>query len=111
MNTILNSYDNTEQYLEYEMKSQDEAISFLNTEFHERSIEYLSKHITELVSSSEICNIDEGIINDVIDAYISEEYDSDMIEYLGDETSEKLAFLFLKFVCLNYNSKVIQPLN
>lgn len=71
MNTILNSYDNTEQYLEYEMKSQDEAISFLNTEFHERSIEYLSKHITELVSSSEICNIDEGIINDVIDAYIS----------------------------------------
>ena len=25
----------------------------------------------------------------------SEEYDSDMIEYLGDETSEKLAFLFL----------------
>ena len=41
----------------------------------------------------------------------SEEYDSDMIEYLGDETSEKLAFLFLKFVCLNYNSKVIQPLN
>lgn len=71
INTILNSYDNTEQYLEYEMKSQDEAISFLNTEFHERSIEYLSKHITEFVSSSEICNIDEGIINDVIDAYIS----------------------------------------
>ncbi|KAK8839731.1 hypothetical protein M9Y10_031436 [Tritrichomonas musculus] len=69
--TILNGDNDKENELRYNVKSQEEAISLLNTEFHSRSIEYLSGHFKEFILSSEMRNIDEGIINKIIDAYIS----------------------------------------
>ena len=69
--TILNGYTDKEDKMNYEVKSQEEAISLLSTEFHSRSIEYLSGHFKEFILSSEMRSIEEGIIKEIIDAYIS----------------------------------------
>ena len=69
--TVLNGQQYSANGLKYEIKSQEEAISLLSTEFHSKSIEYLSVHITEFISNSSFNQIEEGIINDVIDFYIS----------------------------------------
>ena len=73
--TILNGYTDKRDKMRYEVKSQEEAISLLSTEFHSRSIEYLSGHIKEFILSSEMRNIEEGIIKEIIDAYVSHRED------------------------------------
>ena len=73
--TILNGYTDKEDKMRYEVNSQEEAISLLSTEFHSRSIEYLSGHIKEFILSSEMRNIEEGIIKEIIDAYVSHRED------------------------------------
>ena len=69
--TILNGSEDKETGIKYDMKNEEEAISLLRTEFHFDSIEYLSFQIIEFIRSSSMKNIEEGIINEIIDEYIS----------------------------------------
>ena len=52
------------------INTQEEAIQFLNTEFHELSIQYLSNHITRLIESDQAKTISKQSFNEIIDSYI-----------------------------------------
>lgn len=86
INTILNGLDNVNK-LKYEISNQEEAISLLSTEFHNESIEYLSGHFIEFISKTDISSIDEIIIFDIIDNYISHHQISKM-EQKNNENDE-----------------------
>lgn len=74
INTILNGHEDKENCHESLIKNQEEAISLLNTEFHALSIEYLSGHFIDFIKSSTMKNIEESLIKDIIDEYITEHY-------------------------------------
>lgn len=61
--------------LKYQINSQEEAISFLCTEFHTESIEYLSGHFIELIESDQMKNISEEILYEIIDKYLENNND------------------------------------
>lgn len=50
--------------------NQQDAIQFLETEFYELSIDYLSNHLVELIESGQANNIQKDISNKIIDSYL-----------------------------------------
>lgn len=51
------------------INSIEESLSYLSTEFHDKSIEYLSSHFPEFVNSNQITKIEEKIMKEIIDLY------------------------------------------
>lgn len=53
----------------FEIKNQDEAISLLNTNFHDNSICYLSNNFIDLITSGQAKNLSQIILFEIIDNY------------------------------------------
>lgn len=51
------------------MSSITEAISYLSSEFHDISIEYLSSHISQSIDEGQLFNLNDQIIFEIIDSY------------------------------------------
>lgn len=116
---ILNGQSDRKSELKYEIKNEDEAISLLSTEFHYQSIEYLSGHIIEFITKTDLRNIEEGIINDIIDAFISGRHEGDkeggendaiqIFEILKSKEEPKIAMRFLLSLDIEeYNDDMIE---
>lgn len=116
---ILNGQSDRESELKYEIKNEDEAISLLSTEFHYQSIEYLSGHMIEFITKTDLRNIEEGIINDIIDAFISGRHEGDkeggeddaiqIFEILKSKEEPKIAMRFLLSLDIEeYNDDMIE---
>ncbi|KAK8876641.1 hypothetical protein M9Y10_006859 [Tritrichomonas musculus] len=55
------------------MKSIKEAISYLSTEAHSSSIQYLSLHLKEIIEDGEFDKLDEKIVYEIFDSYFQQE--------------------------------------
>lgn len=53
----------------FNIETQDEAISLLSTDLHDSAIEYLSRHLIELIDSDQMKNINYEILKEIIDNY------------------------------------------
>ena len=61
--------ETTSNELQHEMTSIDESISYLNTNQHDYSIEFLSTKMKTLIESGEFFKLDEKIAIEIIDSY------------------------------------------
>lgn len=66
------------------INNQEEAIQFLNTEFHDLSIQYLSSNLLQLIESGQASTISEPVFNEIIDLY-TESLNNDTTQNDDDE--------------------------
>lgn len=84
------------------INNQQEAIGFLDSEFHELSVQYLSSHLIQLIESDQASSLSEQIFNEIIDLYT---------ESLSDENNEhkdkEITDIFDKMKRANLNRKIL----
>ena len=73
---------------EIKMTSIEESLSFLFTEFHEKSIEYLSNHFHELFESFTMKYLDDGLKEEIIDKYFSNKRKTKRKETLEEDDDD-----------------------
>ena len=66
---LLGEEEDEESQFHFQIKSEEEALSFLSTEFHHKSIEYLSLHFYEFIEIGDFTSINSEIMNDIIDLF------------------------------------------
>lgn len=88
--------------LEINIESIDEAISYLNTDIHDKSIEYISSHLIEFFENNFFSKIDHKIVFDIIDAYFSRIEDK-----AGNDNIENNKKIFSILVKKDENQKSI----
>lgn len=57
-------------YNSYLIDNIKEAVSLLSTQYHYKSVEYLSENLIPFIQSPLMKGIDENILNDIIDLYV-----------------------------------------
>lgn len=84
--------DIDDENFKIDIKNMSEAISFLNTDLHEKSIEYIASHFLEFLKSKAFESIDDQIIIEIIDLYFEkfENTETSEIQNKKIETNEKI---------------------
>lgn len=107
---LLGNFDETENILD--ISSTKEAISFLSTEYRQKSIEYLSSHFKEFSESDDLDKIDESTIFDIIDLYFIKESRDDNDEIFenmkNNEKNKGIIMHFLLRMEEGYNESMIE---
>lgn len=93
---FLGENDETSQI---QIESQEEAISLLNTNYHNLSLQYFGNHFMKLIESGETKNFSETILSDIIDCY----FKAHKKELKRDEAIQ----IFNKLKSENENDKIV----
>lgn len=102
---------------EFELSSEEESLSYLTTNIHSKSIEYLSNHFKEFISNGHWKNISNEILKEIIDKYIArktklnKEVENDEIEDIfkmlksqeEEEESDIVLYFLLNIFEYEYN--------
>lgn len=97
--------------------SIEDSLSYLNTEFHDQSIEYLSEHFIDFVSSDKMKKINEEIMKEIIDRYFyskNKKYNKEEIinifnKMMENEEESKIIFYFILNLDIDeYNNDIQQ---
>lgn len=89
--------------IEFEFSNEEEAISYLCTELHMKSIEYLSCHFYEMIEHGNYKHFDESIMHEIIDNHFKEEESKENKK----ETKTKFETIFNKIKTEYESPKII----
>lgn len=89
-----------EDNVHIDMKSIKEAISYLSTEAHSSSIQYLSLHLKEIIEDGEFDKLDEKIVYEIFDSYFQQEkskenQNQEIFEHLKQKENVDIVMHFL----------------
>lgn len=90
-----------EDNVHIDMKSIKEAISYLSTEAHSSSIQYLSLHLKEIIEDGEFDKLDEKIVYEILDSYFQnqekskENQNQEIFEQLKQKENVDIVMHFL----------------
>lgn len=98
----------------YNMMSLNESLSFLCTDLHDKSIEYLSSHLIELIDSGSMKYLEEDIKKEIIEKYFFELNQSEKCKEkgrerrrLGQDKKEEILEIFNKMKKEEETEKII----
>lgn len=66
---LLGQNEEERQKTDFQISNLKEALSLLRTEFHDKSIEYISSHFSEFSESYEFSSLDDEIVIEIIDSF------------------------------------------
>ena len=75
--------------IEFEFSNEEEAISYLCTEMHDKSIEYLSIHFSEMIEHGNYKHFDESIMREIIDYHFQREESNENENAKEDEDEDE----------------------
>lgn len=89
------------------IKNIDESISYLSTDFHQLSIEYLSRHIKEILENEQIKKLEYTIIYEIIDTYFKYNKESKDKDKNSDKIKKDNEYIFNKMIEISEDENII----
>ena len=72
-----------------QFSSINEAISYIFTDIHDFSIEYLANHMKDIIDGEQIFQLNDELINEIIDTYFSQKFEQKRKSETETETKLK----------------------